>query len=156
MESNMFLHIDGIPGGSEDESHKDWIEILSWSFGVHQMGEGGKPSQRANFHDFTVSKIWDMASLKLVEACIQNKPLGKIEINTCRYIENKQQKYIKFKLTKCYITSISAGAGGDGKPLVDFTFSFEELEKEHTPMSSDGKTKGKIGIKHSLRKGKGK
>ena len=34
MAFDAFLKIDGIPGESTDDKHKDWIEILSFDFGM--------------------------------------------------------------------------------------------------------------------------
>jgi polygalacturonase len=36
MAFDAFLKIDGIPGESTDDKHKDWIEILSYSFDIDQ------------------------------------------------------------------------------------------------------------------------
>ncbi len=40
MAVDMFLKIDGIPGESTDSKHKDWIEVLSYSFGASQPSAG--------------------------------------------------------------------------------------------------------------------
>ena len=34
MAFDAFLKIDGIPGESTDDKHKDWIEVLSFDFGM--------------------------------------------------------------------------------------------------------------------------
>nr|NIS53628.1 type VI secretion system tube protein Hcp [Phycisphaerae bacterium]NIU11189.1 type VI secretion system tube protein Hcp [Phycisphaerae bacterium]NIU59045.1 Hcp1 family type VI secretion system effector [Phycisphaerae bacterium]NIW95363.1 Hcp1 family type VI secretion system effector [Phycisphaerae bacterium] len=44
MPGDVFLQIEGIPGESTDEKHKDWIEILSYSHGVSQSGAGSRSS----------------------------------------------------------------------------------------------------------------
>ena len=33
MAADYFLQITGIPGESKEAKHKDWIDVLSWSFG---------------------------------------------------------------------------------------------------------------------------
>jgi hypothetical protein len=35
MAFDAFLKIDGIPGESTDDKHKDWIEILSFAHGLN-------------------------------------------------------------------------------------------------------------------------
>jgi len=40
MAGDCFLKIDGIPGESTDDKHKDWIEVMSYSHGVSQMAGG--------------------------------------------------------------------------------------------------------------------
>ncbi len=36
MAFDAFLKIDGIPGESTDDKHKDWIEVLSYGVGIQQ------------------------------------------------------------------------------------------------------------------------
>ena len=36
MAFDAFLKIDGIPGESADAKHKDWIDVLSYGFGIQQ------------------------------------------------------------------------------------------------------------------------
>ena len=40
MAVDMFLKIDGIPGESTDDRHKDEIDILSYAWGESQPGTG--------------------------------------------------------------------------------------------------------------------
>ena len=40
MAVDMFLKIDGIPGESTDDRHKDEIDILSYAWGESQLGTG--------------------------------------------------------------------------------------------------------------------
>src|SRR5512141_296981 len=71
MAFDAFLKIDGVPGESSDDKHKDWIEVLSYSWGVSQPSSGsastagGATAERANFSDFSVVKALDKASPKL-------------------------------------------------------------------------------------------
>ncbi len=44
MAFDAFLKIDGIPGESTDDKHKDWIEILSFSHGLSQAATGSRSS----------------------------------------------------------------------------------------------------------------
>ena len=40
MASDIFAKIGDIKGESLDDKHKDEIEVLSWSWGVTNAGEG--------------------------------------------------------------------------------------------------------------------
>ncbi len=68
MAVDNFLKIEGIKGESTDDKHKDWIEILSYSWGVSQMASasastsGGGTSQRADFQDISIVKTLDSSS----------------------------------------------------------------------------------------------
>ena len=60
MAFDAFLKIDGVPGESTDDKHKDWIEVLSYSTGVSQKSSGsastagGASAERADFQDFSI------------------------------------------------------------------------------------------------------
>ena len=57
MAVDHFLKIEGIEGESEDQEHKGWIDLLSWSWGAHSgrhdvPGRGRRRRQGldADFH----------------------------------------------------------------------------------------------------------
>ena len=70
----MFLDIKGeIKGESQDDKHKDAIDILAWSWGMSQSGSfhtgGGGGAGKANFQDISVTKWVDQASATLQLYC---------------------------------------------------------------------------------------
>ena len=40
MAFDAFIKIDGIPGESTDDKHKDWMEISTFSWGASQPASG--------------------------------------------------------------------------------------------------------------------
>ena len=62
MAFDAFIKIDGVPGESTDDKHKDWIEILSYNLGMDQPSSatdssaGGGTTERVNIEDFKVVK----------------------------------------------------------------------------------------------------
>ena len=57
MAVDMFLKIDGIPGESTDASHKDEIDIFSYTWGESQpetaaAGPGGLSTGKTTMQDF--------------------------------------------------------------------------------------------------------
>ena len=71
MPFDAFLKIATVPGESTDDKHKEWIEVLSYSWGVSQttggLGEldGRARGQRADISDFSFVQPLDKASPKL-------------------------------------------------------------------------------------------
>ena len=41
-----FLKITGIPGESQDRTHNDEIEVMSWSWGLTRAGAAGPGGRR--------------------------------------------------------------------------------------------------------------
>lgn len=118
MAFDAFLKIDGIPGESQDDKHKNWIELTNFSHGVTQpysstaSSSGGAATERANFSTFNISKLVDLASPKLFEACFTGKHLKEVIIEVCRAGGNKE-KYLEIKMEKVLIANFSQSGGGE-------------------------------------------
>ena len=41
--ADYYLQITGIAGESKEAKHKDWIDVLSWSFGESNAGTMPRP-----------------------------------------------------------------------------------------------------------------
>ena len=150
MPGDAFLQINGIPGESTDEKHKDWIEILSYSHGVSQSGAGSRStggaatSGRCNHQDFSVVKALDKASPALNLFCSKGDHIDKITLELCRATGDKQP-YMIYKLVDSVISSVSVGGGGGGIPTESVTFNYGAIY--WTYMETDhktGKKKGEI------------
>ena len=118
MAFDAFLKIDGIPGESTDEKHKDWIEILTYHHGITQpvsrtaSSAGGASAERVNFGAFSIVKLVDKASPKLFEASVTGKHIKEITLEVCRAGDDKQ-KYLEIKLDQVLISSYTQNGGGD-------------------------------------------
>lgn len=90
MALDTFLKIDGIPGESTDDKHKEWMEVSSFSWGAAQptsptaSSAGGASIERATFSDVTIAKTFDKASPKLALACADGTHIKEIVIEFCR------------------------------------------------------------------------
>jgi type VI secretion system secreted protein Hcp len=154
--ADNFLKIDGIPGESTDDKHKDWIEILTYNFGVTQSASAASRSatkasaaERANFNDVSVTKIVDKASPKISSACAKGDPIKEVLIECCRAGGDKHV-YLNFKLEKVIITSVTLGGGSSGEPTETISFNYGKVMQEYTPVDRDGKPQGKVPFKWDL------
>src|SRR5579864_7155946 len=109
MAFDAFLKIDGIPGESLDDKHKDWIEILSFNHGLHQPSSatgssaGGATTERVNVSDFSVVKHLDKASPKLYESLCKGTHIPNVVIEFCRAGGDKL-KYLEVKMEQVIIS----------------------------------------------------
>ncbi|MEN6320479.1 MAG: type VI secretion system tube protein Hcp [Syntrophaceae bacterium] len=111
MGLDVFLKIDGIDGESSDHKHKSWIEVLSYSMGVSQptggavSTAGGGTAQRANFHEFTFTKVLDKSSPKIALACADGTHIKEIILEVCRAGGTEKVKYYEIKMNECIISA---------------------------------------------------
>lgn len=150
MPFDAFLKIDGMPGESTDDKHKDWIEVLSYSWGASQLASatassaGGATAERANFQDFSIVKTLDKASPKLALACADGTHIKEVTIELCRAGGDKV-KYMEYKMSNCIISSVSVGGGGGGEPTESLTFNYGKIEWTYSQQKrADGSGGGQV------------
>src|SRR5262249_29397834 len=137
---DTFLKIDGVPGESTDDKHKDWIEVLSFSLG-HSQGSsstasstGGGTTERADFHDVEMVKQIDTASAKIVEYCVSGKHIPNVVIECCRAGGDKV-KYYEIKMEQVIISEHHIGGHGKGDdpfPTESVSFNFGKIKWGYT------------------------
>ena len=138
MALDAYIKFDSIPGESNDDKHKDWIEILSYRIGADQPSTvvstaGGAAAERVDIQDFVILKALDMASPKLFEACCTGKPIPNIQIELCRAGGDKLT-YMTYKLTNSIISSVHSGGSKQGEtlPTEEVTINFGKIEITYT------------------------
>lgn len=146
MPFDAFLKVKTVPGECTDDKHQDWIEVLSFSWGVSQAGSGSsstggaRSAQRADFQDFSIVKVVDKASPKLFIACAKGEHIQDITLELCRATGDKS-KYLEYKMGDVLISSVRKGGaagGGETLPMEEVAFSFGKIEMTYT--ATDHKT----------------
>jgi type VI secretion system secreted protein Hcp len=132
--TDIFLKIDGIDGESEDGKHKDWIDVLSWSFGATQQGSasygGGMGTGKVNMGDFHFTMKMNKASPNLFLACCNGKVL-KAHLKARKPTgTGGQDPFLEVKFTDIIISSYQTGGseGGDNVPTESISFNFSKVE----------------------------
>ena len=149
MAFDSFIKIDGIPGESLDDKHKDWIEITDYNFGVHQStsatasSSGGASSGRATLADFSFTKLLDKASSKLFEASCAGKHISKLTLSLNRAGGDKL-KYFEIELEEVIISDFAHG-GGSGEPVEYVQINYGRIKTTYTQQKrSSGGAGGNI------------
>jgi type VI secretion system secreted protein Hcp len=165
MAFDCYMKFDSIPGESTDSKHKEWIQILSFSLGVHQGGGtggraagGAAAAGRAEHQDFSVVKSTDKASPKLFLACCQGQHIKSVKLELCRATGDKQ-KYMEYVLSDVIISSVRPGGGaggGEPVPLEEVGLNYGKLEIIYTETDNKtGKPKGDVKAQWDLVENKG-
>jgi type VI secretion system secreted protein Hcp len=152
MAFDVFLKINGIPGESTDDSHKDWIEVLSFSHRLSQpasstaSSSGGATAERVNHSTFDIAHLYDRASPKLAEACCTGQHIKEVIIELCRAGGNKQ-KYAVITLEQVIVSDISLnGSGGNENfPTESISFSYGKIKWVYIQQKrEDGQGSGQV------------
>ncbi len=156
MASDIFAKLGDIKGESQDDKHKDEIEVLSFSWGVASSGGttgGGGGAGKATFQDLSIIHRIDKASPLLLKACATGAHI-KDAIITHRKAGKGQQEYLIVKLNDVIITGVSH-SGADGQPYSEsVSLAFAKVDFEYKPQKPDGSLDTGIHFKYDLKTNK--
>ena len=149
MAGDCFLKIDGIPGESTDEGHKEWIEVMSYSHAVQQMSGGDRSTGgaasggRCDHQDFSIAKTLDKTSPTLDLFCCNGTHIKNVVVELCR-ATGKKEKYMEYKMEDVIISSVSTGGGG-GVPTESVTFNYGKMTWNYIQTDhKTGEAKGNV------------
>jgi type VI secretion system secreted protein Hcp len=165
---DYFLKIDGIKGESQDKTHKDEIDVLSFSWGMAQHGTaakgGGMGAGKVAVKDIVVTKEVDAASPKLFDACVTGKHIASAQI-VCRKAGGNAIEYWTIKLTDILISSINqqppenapstiGGASTTTGGLLNeevITINYSAYEASYKGQQKDGTAAGAVTSKYNVK-----
>ncbi len=142
MAVDYFLKINGIPGESQDATHKDEIQLESWSWGESNSGSsaagGGGGAGKVSMNDFSFTMPVNKASPLVFQACATGQHISDALL-TCRKAGEKQQEYLKIAFTDLLISSYqTGGSAGNEIPTEQISFNFAKIEFTYAPQNKDG------------------
>jgi type VI secretion system secreted protein Hcp len=158
MAASVFARIGMIKGESQDDRHKDEIEVLSWSWGLSESGTpahaGGGASGKAQFQDFSFTHHVDRASPLLMAACATGKHIKDATI-TVRKAGETQPEYLVITMSGVVVTSVSASGSADGgAPFEGVTLAFAKVDLEYKPQKADGSLDAGVHFAYDLKANK--
>ncbi len=137
-----FLKITGIPGESQDRTHNDEIEVMSWSWGLTRAGAAGPggAAGRPAFQEISIQKRVDSSSPRLAQACAKGEHFPEAALATRRGSgPNFSIDFVVIKLSDVTISSYEASAGELAPiPTDAFSIDFTKIEYSYTLQKADG------------------
>lgn len=120
MALDAFIKIGDIKGGATDDKHKEWIDVLSFSWGTvleggAGMAGGGAMTQagRATGQDVNLVKPIDKSTPVLFQSCSEGKHIPEVVVEFTTG-GARDLKYLSIKMNDCLISSIQHGWSSGG------------------------------------------
>jgi type VI secretion system secreted protein Hcp len=141
---DMFLKIDGIPGESADVSHKEWIQIESFSWGVSNPGSlstgGGGGTGKAQITPLGVTKKVDKASPLLMLAVCTGKEVVDVTLHVRTSGGDKSEPFYEIKFSDVLVSSFQSGGsnGAEERPTESVSFNFSKIEVKYQTQDQAG------------------
>jgi type VI secretion system secreted protein Hcp len=152
MSVDYFLKIDGIEGDSQDDKHKNEIELISYDWeevqtGTFAQGSGGGAG-KVHMEAFRFMMPTCKASPKLMLFCANGKHIPSAVL-TCRKAGGDQHEFYSITMSDIIVSkfrtmSYQSGDGNsqendfDGRPTDEVRLSFGKIEFEYKPQKVDG------------------
>jgi type VI secretion system secreted protein Hcp len=158
MAANFFLKLTDIKGESTDESHKEEIQVLSWSHSFNQptkptrSSAGGGTVEQANHSDFSITKYLDAASDDLLKMCWNGAQIKEGKFTAYRADgDNKPVCYLEVAMEKIVVSNVSFGGGGGDLPTETVALAYGKVKYTYLPQKTeDGKPGGNQPVSHDL------
>jgi len=129
--TDTFMFVPGIPGGSADDRHKGWIDVIS-------LQQGWPGTAKRTSCDVTVVKALDIAGPKLWLAAVTGQVFAEIKIEALKAGADPI-KFYELKLTNVQISSITTNGTGTAF-IEDVVLSPQSATLSFFSQNPDGST----------------
>jgi type VI secretion system secreted protein Hcp len=140
---DMFLSLGSdIPGESQDQTHRDQVDVLAWSWGMSNSGTthvgGGGGAGKPSFQDISLTKYVDKSSPLLMLRSANGTHIPKATL----YVRKAGQttiECIKIVMTDVLVTSVSTGgSSGEDRLTENISLNFAKMEFDYVPTNTSG------------------
>ncbi len=155
--NNCYLEIKGCNGTSSVK--KNAIEIMSFSWGVHNASASAKASGesragRPDFSELSIMKSVDPTSVDLIKHCLVCLAFDEATLGFMKQIGTANEEYFHIIFKQVYISSVQISSGGEN-PSESVSIAYEEMEFGYNPEKPDKKgLAGFKAMKYSIKENK--
>jgi type VI secretion system secreted protein Hcp len=156
--ADIFLKVVGqkssvIKGESQDDSHKDEIDVDGWSWGMGAATglAGAGAAAKAAIRQLQVVKQVDSASCALMSALRNNESI-KEAVLTVRKAGRAQQEYFMIKIQNARLVSIDLRTDEQSSPQLteSVSFAFKKITVEYRKQDEKGQPLGTMTFETEL------
>ncbi|HEX4305082.1 MAG TPA: type VI secretion system tube protein Hcp [Solirubrobacterales bacterium] len=124
-DAPMFLKLDGIEGESQDDGHKNQIEISSFSLGSQSTGAG---AGKITFNPFQVTRKVDRSSPQLLAAAVTGRRIPKAELFFTHRRGGKDVTFLELDFMNVQVSTVQDGASAKDVPTESVSLNYQKLE----------------------------
>lgn len=147
MAVDMFIKIGDLKGESQDDKHKDEIDVLAWSWGMSQSGTmhegGGGGAGKVSVQDLSFTKYVDKSSPTLMLYCSDGDQFKEAKLTVRKAGGKEPLEYIVITMNDVIVTSVSTGgSGGEDRLTENVALNFSQAKLNYQPQKPDGTKDG--------------
>src|SRR5690606_4482240 len=145
MAVDIFLKLsNNIRGESQDDKHRDEIDVLAWNWGLTQSGTthigSGGGGGKVNVQDITLTKYVDLATNDLIKRATSGEHIENGELIVRKSGGASPVEYFRIKMENIMITSYNTGGAKGGLDRIQetLTLNFRKFEVVYTLQEDSG------------------
>lgn len=140
MAVDYFLKLDGIQGESQDEKHKNEIQILSWSWGASNVssvsGTGGSGAGKVDLSDFSVMLNFDKSTPKFFKSICKGDHIPNGTLTAIKAGADGKP-YLKVDFKELFVSGLQMSASSE-IPSVSLSFTYNEIKIDYSVQDEKG------------------
>jgi type VI secretion system secreted protein Hcp len=140
MAVDYFLKLDGIQGESQDEKHKNEIQVLSWSWGASNASTvsatGGSGAGKVDLSDFSMMLNFDKSTPKFFKSITLGAHIATGTL-TATKAGADGKPYLKLDFEELFITGLQMSASSE-TPAVSLSFSYNQIKMDYSMQDEKG------------------
>jgi type VI secretion system Hcp family effector len=122
LAQDSFLNMGTIKGDSTVKGYEDQIVILGFTY------EGSILQKVTGFNTIVLSKRFDKASPKILEAAVKGTYLPDVTLTLTLPLESGPAEYARVRMRGVTVTGVAIHKGSEGVPLEDMTLQYDQAE----------------------------
>lgn len=154
MAQDIFLKLTGITGESQDDKHKDEIEVLRWEWKVSQRssmhsGSGGG-SGKATVSDLIFDHYADRSSPSLLKYCLTGKHIANATL-VVRKAGGLPLEFLKITMDDVIVTGVApATTESMDRIREQIGLSFARVKQEYVIQNQQGGSGGTVSAGYDM------
>lgn len=140
MAVDYFLKLDGIQGESQDDKHKNEIQVLSWSWGASNIssvaGTGGSGAGKVDMSDVSMMLNFDKSTPKFFKSISAGSHIATGTLSAIK-AGSDGKPYLKVDFKEIFVTSLQMSASSE-VPAVSLSFTYDEIKIDYSAQDEKG------------------
>ncbi|MCH4092634.1 Hcp family type VI secretion system effector [Acetobacter sp.] len=143
----IYLQMDGVTGAVTEASHKGWVELTGFQWGVgrglsSRVGSAAdRESTAPSVGEVIVTKNNDASTGDLMSEALSGHGEKTVKIDFVRTNKDQQIVYLSLELDHVIISSYSHSSSGE-RPVETLALNFNKVQVTTSQMDSDGSAGG--------------
>jgi type VI secretion system secreted protein Hcp len=140
MAVDYYLDLGSIKGESKSQGFEDQIQLLSFSWGGHQVtgikGTSGSGAGKVDLSDFSIMKHLDKATTPIFAAMCKGTHIDKAFLTAVKAGANAKP-FLKLTMQQVFVTSQQVSASTE-IPTESVSFSYDSIKLEYSVQDAKG------------------